>query len=162
MPRKPLNDEPTVTPAGKTIGRPRKQPPPGAAVRIADLAAIGHSVVGIAAALEASKETLARWLDEDPALKEAFEAGRERERQALHGVLYRLATEHNDKIAAMFLLKARHGYREGEPVESSTGPRVVINLPGAMPLGAFVSVENDADGRVQRVPNPAALAAARG
>lgn len=126
-------------------GRPRKDPPPGAAARIAVLAARGVEIIGIAAALAVSRDTLNRWFEEDASLKEAFTVGREMERQELHGALYSIAMnrklEPRDRaIAAMFLLKSRHGYREGADI-APPGPTVVINLPGAKSVEAF-TVEN--------------------
>lgn len=141
MPRKPLKDTPTLTANGRRVGRPRKQPPPDAAGIIKAAAADGFSLVGVAMLLGVDKECLARWLDEDRALKEAFDRGREMERQTLHNKLYRKAVEGDDKdslIAAMFLLKSRHGYREGAEVADATSRvRIDINLPGALDPGAY-------------------------
>ncbi|WP_324742079.1 hypothetical protein U8326_02230 [Tsuneonella sp. CC-YZS046] len=130
-----------------TIPKPRtrrgpapKQPPANAADLIRDLAADGWAILGIAKRLGTSKDTFARWLDQNPDLQEAFDAGRENERYALHNMLYRQAMEHGNATAAMFLLKARHGYREGD--QSQTGGRVnvTIALPGAMTLQQFTSI----------------------
>jgi hypothetical protein len=129
----------------RPVNRPHKkhgfaphQPPANAAARIAALAASGHSVVGIARGLNASRHSLERWLDENPELAEALARGREAERLALHNVLYVQATKHHNIVAAMFLLKARHGYREGD--QSADANRVSINftMPGALSPGEFL------------------------
>lgn len=122
----------------KRRGPVPKQPPTDAAERIEALAADGFSIVGVAQHLYTSKDTLGRWFDEFPALKESFDRGRERERHTLHNALYRAATEQGNMTAAMFLLKARHGYREGD--QNEQGNRVSINftLPGAMPLAEYI------------------------
>lgn len=131
-------------------GRKPKPVPEGAAARIEALAADGFSMVGVARGLGTSQDTLRKWFDADPALKEAFDQGRERERQTLHNMLYRQATENGNATAAMFLLKARHGYREGD--QGETGNRVSINftLPGAMSMKDFgvMDVTNNRDERV--------------
>lgn len=126
----------TLTRNGKTMGRPRKHPPPDAARRIEDLAANGHSLLGVAVALRTCRDVFARWLEEAPELREAFERGRERERFALHNKLFQDAMNGNT-VAALFLLKSRHGYREGD--QSDAGNRVSINftLPGALTREAF-------------------------
>jgi hypothetical protein len=88
----------------------RSEVPPAlryAVRRIEALAASGHSKVGIARGLNTSTNTLARWIDEQPALQEALARGRASELLALHNVLYRAATEKGNIVAAMFLLKAR-------------------------------------------------------
>ncbi|MBP6815876.1 MAG: hypothetical protein KAY46_03875 [Burkholderiaceae bacterium] len=135
---------------------PRKLPPPDAADRIRALAADGWSVRGIAAQLGIGQDLLRRWFDEDPALDEAMQRGREDERQTLHNVLYRAATEGTGKdslIAAMFLLKARHGYREGDQQEQGNRVNVTFNIPAAMPLDKFMVVEDGhTDDRAERIP----------
>src|SRR5882757_3293867 len=95
--------------------------PPSFAIApvITTLASTGFSKVGIARHFNISLRTFNRWLEEDDELAEAFKVGRDQERQSLHNVLYRLAVEGQDKIAAMFLLKSRHGYREGDQSEQS-------------------------------------------
>lgn len=131
----------------KPTGRPKLQPPTDAIEVIRKAASAGATKKGAAFALQVSDETLNRWFQEFPELQEAFEQGKERERQTLHDVLYDTATKGSGKeklIAAMFLLKSRHGYREGE--QEAVHNRVQINfqLPGAKPLDAYV-IENGAD-----------------
>lgn len=121
-------------------GRKPKEPPRDAAARIEALAADGFSKLGIAKKLATSVDTFNRWLDEQVTLQEAFDNGRENERWALHNMLYRQAMEKGNATAAMFLLKARHGYREGDQAE--TGNRVQINfqLPGAVSMDEFTKL----------------------
>jgi hypothetical protein len=61
------------------------------------------------------------------------------ERRALHNQLYRLAMEKDNAPAAMFLLKARHGYREGDQSDQANRVSVNIALPGAMTLQQFTA-----------------------
>lgn len=126
-------------PAKKT-GRPRKNPPRNAVELIHDLAADGFSVRGVAARLGTSQDTLRLWFERHPKLQEAFEQGREAERYALHNKAFQMAMEGNIS-ALMFLLKARHGYREGD--QGDTANRVSINftLPGALPMAQFIEGE---------------------
>lgn len=91
----------------------RKLPPDGAPDDIQRLAAEGFSFLGIAAHFKVSRECFKRWLDEDEALNEAFEIGRETERQALHALVVASAKANKPaNVNAFFLLKARHGYVE--------------------------------------------------
>jgi hypothetical protein len=137
-------------------GRQLKQPPEGAAVTIRAMAADGFSIVGIAAKFKTSKDTFGRWLDESEELREAFEQGREKERHALHNMLYKQAMEKGNSTAAMFLLKARHGYREGD--QGDTGNRVSITfaLPGALPMQEFINlskvVKDEPSNSVKQTP----------
>ncbi|HZF18545.1 MAG TPA: hypothetical protein VE008_02435 [Burkholderiales bacterium] len=134
----------------KKRGRALKLPPASAAARIAALAAIGHSVVGIARGLNTSADTLRRWLDEDPTLAEAFAQGREAERFTLHNVLYRAARKGNI-IAAMFLLKARHGYREGDQGGEANRVSITFALPGALTPEQF-TIEHAP--KIENLPGP--------
>lgn len=134
---RPIVQSRTVTKAGKTMGRPRLNPPADAATRIEELAAEGHGVVGVARQLGVSPDTLRRWFDDDSALKEAFEFGREAERFYLHSLLRKQA-EKGNVIAGLFLLKARHGYIEGDQGEQANRVQITFNLPGALKPEQFV------------------------
>jgi len=124
---------PTVTENGAIVGRPRKQPPPDAALKIHELAAEGRPIVGIASKLGTTREVLNRWMKESPDLKDAFDAGREAERHELHQILLRDARDgEKPNINAMFLLKARHGYREGDPGEQPSRVNITFNIPAAL------------------------------
>ncbi len=128
----------------KKTGRPRKLPPADAARRIEALAADGFSIVGVARALGTSADTFRTWLDEASELREAFDQGREIERHALHNMLYRQAMEKGNASAAMFLLKARHGYREGDQNETGNRVQIVFQLPGALsPVEFLKTVEHE-------------------
>ena len=136
MARKPLLDKPTIASKGGTVGRPRKAAPPDAAKVIQAAAADGFTQIGIAMLMGVNVECLRRWMDDDADLKQAFAFGRETERRTLHNKLYRDATEGTGKdsmIAAMFLLKSRHGYKEGEQHDSQNSRvQIEIKLPGAL------------------------------
>lgn len=146
---------------------PKKLPPPDAAERIRALAAAGWAVRGIARELGTTQDTLRLWYERHPELKEAFEEGREIERRTLHNVVYRAATEGTGKdalLAAFFLLNSRHQYRSDDQAEQQ-GNRVNVtfNIPAAMPLDKFMTVENEhTDDHAERVPNAPARLARRG
>jgi hypothetical protein len=146
MPRAPLKT--VLSPKGNVIGRPRKLAPPDAAPRIEKAAADGASMGGIATTLGIDQEILRRWIDEDPALKEAIDRGREAERHVLHSGLVQAAHSGNI-VAAMFLLKARHGYREGDQGDTANRVSITFNLPGALKPEQFMTVENDPSTRTE-------------
>ena len=127
-------------------GRPRREPPPDAAEVIRYATSTGASKKGVGMALGVDDHILSRWLDEHPELNAAFHEGREKERQTLHNVLYTAATTQGDKgalIAAMFLLKARHGYVEGQQETQANRVSVTFNVPGAQPLDKYLVIDND-------------------
>ena len=143
----------------KPIGRRPKQPPRDAADVIRNAAATGANRRGISMALGVHDQTLQRWLDEREDLREALEEGREVERKTLHNRVYEMAVNGEGRdslLAAFFLLKARHGYVEGE--QPQQGNRVTVNfqLPGARPFDPAMVIENGtADARTERLQNPA-------
>ena len=97
------------------MGAPRKHPPKGAAETIKQLAASGHSLLGIASKLSVSIRLFKRWLEEDESLQDAFDLGRETERQALHAMVVQSAKDGKPaNVNAFFILKARHGYVEAD------------------------------------------------
>ncbi|MEI9979378.1 MAG: hypothetical protein WDN23_10325 [Edaphobacter sp.] len=111
------------------------------AAQVAALASTGFSKKGIARHFGVHLATLDKWLDADEDAREAFSQGRESERQALHNMLYKLAIEEKDKVSAMFLLKARHGYREGDQQDQANKVSVTFNLPGAMTAEQYKTIE---------------------
>ena len=136
------------------MARPLKNPPVNAAAFIEEAAALGADIRGVAQRVGVGKDTLRRWFAERPELHEAYERGRERERASLHNVLYSEATEKGNIVAAMFLLKARHGYREGDQGEQQ-GNRVNITftLPGALTMDQFRTIDGTAT-HDESVPAP--------
>ncbi|MBX9901624.1 MAG: hypothetical protein K2Y28_12650 [Burkholderiaceae bacterium] len=136
----------------RKLGRPLKLAPADAAERIRELAANGHSLLGVAVGLGTSIATFQRWIDVDANLKIAFDEGREKERHTLHTMLYNSAIKGGNTTAAIFLLKARHSYKEGDQAES--GNRISINftLPGAMSMQEFGVFENEASNPDESIP----------
>jgi len=70
----------------------------------------------------------------------AWEEGRGAEHSALVGVLYKAAVDKGNIVAAMFLLKARHGYVEGAPVESGNRVNIVFQLPAPLSPEQYAQV----------------------
>lgn len=133
-------------------------PPPNAAKLIREAAATGAKLHEMRFVLRCSPDVFERWLREFPELREALGEGREIERKTLHSTLYKTATEGKGRdaiLAAMFLLKARHGYREGEEPQQGNRVNITFALPGAKPLES-VEVIDCASTPVQRLPNSAA------
>lgn len=125
-------------------GRPRKVAPPDAAEVIREACAHGASKVGVAMALACDVAVLNRWLDEDPALAEAFAHGRERERQTLHNVVYQTAMSGAGKdslLAAFYLLNSKHAYVSGQQESQANKVSITFNLPGALKPEQF-TIEN--------------------
>ena len=117
-------------------GRKPKALPALAAETIADLAADGWSIVGIAHRMGVDPKTFRGWLERDPALQDALDLGREQEHHVMFNVLYRAATEKGNITAALGILNARHGYRSDQ-ADSGGRVNVTIALPGAMTLQQF-------------------------
>lgn len=96
----------------------RKNPPANASQTIRDLATKGHSLVGIASHFGVSKDTLKNWLEKYPSLEDAFEIGKDAQRQALHQMLYEKAMAKGDSLAALSILNSLYGWRD--PRKGST------------------------------------------
>lgn len=131
------------------MGRPRKAIPAEAAEVLEAGGANGAALTGIARVLGVSTSLLRQWIDETEDLREAFARGRERERQMLHGTLTKQAKEGN-VIAAIFLLKSRHGYRENDQSDIANRVQITFQLPGAMTKEQFITTK--ADGNTDHQP----------
>ena len=149
MPRADRKLKTVISSRGKVIGRPRKQMPADADKRAENVAADGASIGGIATSFGVSAEVFKRWIEEQPSLKEAIDRGRERERHVLHSGLVEAAKKGNI-VAMMFLLKSRHGYREGDQGDTANRVSITVSLPGALRLEQF-TIENDPSPQPQRI-----------
>lgn len=108
-------------------------PPEGTAEIVFKLASKGISEVSISKALGVTYKTYQNWRKAYSEIEEARQQGRAIEHDALFDVLFVAATEKKNITAAIFLLKSRHGYVEGQPFETRNQIQVVFELPG--PLG---------------------------
>lgn len=81
----------------------------------------------------ATNEAWQRIKARQPEIQNAIEQGDDERYQMLLDSL----TKHGEKtvIAAFFELKCRYGWREDDPAKD-TGPRIVINMPGASPASS--------------------------
>lgn len=95
----------------------------------------GYPKAAIARALSVSAKTLDRLIKDDAELEAEVEAQRSFEETELRDILMELARK-GDTVAAIFLAKARHGWRDRDDaklkVESQGGGVLVV--PGAIPL----------------------------
>jgi len=116
----------------KNMGRKKKQLQKTDYLKIRRLGARGVSEVDICKSLGISFPTWKRLKQEDEKALEALEESRCEEESQLVGVLYEAAVKDKNITAAMFLLKARHGYREGDQSKVANQVNVQITVPGAM------------------------------
>jgi hypothetical protein len=129
------------------MGAPRKFPPKNAAALIEELASQGNSIIGIAKKLGVGRELFKRWREEDDALQEAFEIGRDTHRQTLVTLIMRDAVAgKNANGNCMFLLKTMHGYRE----QDSTSTKVNVGV-GITPSVMIVRDHGDDDQWAARI-----------
>ena len=104
--------------------------------RIKRMSSKGWRQTDICLALNMDFRTWKRLLQDDPEAKAAYDSGLGAEHQALVGKLFDTAVNAKGReavTAAIFLLKARPGYREGEPLEAIQTPTVsIVNLPAPL------------------------------
>ncbi|TKD25127.1 hypothetical protein FBT96_03830 [Rhodobacter capsulatus] len=103
---------------------------------IEELSARGCHLTTIARALRMSKDALQVCRARQPEVEEAYQRGLASEHDALVSNLRTAANEGN-VVANLFLLKARHGYREGVPLEINT----TVNMGGVLVVPADMTVE---------------------
>ena len=108
----------------------KKHPKEDAAQIIEQMASEGYSRRNIAKALSVSYELFVAWLDKYPELSEAMQFGKDKEHKELHNALF-TAAKGGNITAAIFLLKTRHGYREGDQSDTSNKVSITFNLPAA-------------------------------
>jgi hypothetical protein len=103
---------------------------------VEELSGRGCHLTTIAKALRMSKDAFQSCRARQPEVEEAYQRGLATEHDVLTSNLRRAADEGN-VVANLFLLKARHGYREGEPLEVN----VAVNTGGVLVVPAEMTVE---------------------
>lgn len=101
----------------------------------------------IARRLGMDQKTFRALMEQNPEFRAAYDEGVEAEHQMLVNALKRQLDK--SPVPAIFLLKTRHGYREGDQSEQGNRVSVTFNLPGAQPLEAFrrgTVIEHNANG----------------
>ena len=126
------NNKGQFTKGNQTAAANRFEPPKGADKIVESLASKGCSEISIARGLGVSGPTWQRWRDGYPELLEAWHRGRATEHDALVGALFESATKQKNVTAAIFLLKARHGYRENQDITIQNKVAVTFEVPGAL------------------------------
>lgn len=131
--------------------------PRGLAI-IEELVGRGCHLATVARVLGMHGTTLREVRRRDPAVEEAYQRGLAREHDVLVGNLRRVADEGN-VVANLFLLKARHGYREGEAPELNVSVNTggVVLLPPKMTMDEFLSERRAAGGSIPGQPEPEVL-----
>ena len=104
--------------------------------RVAQALADGYPKAAVAKALSVSTKTFDRLIRDDPEIQAMIEVQRSFEEAELRDILMEMARR-GDTVAAIFLAKARHGWRDRDDskmkIEASKGGGVLV-VPGIMPL----------------------------
>ncbi|UNU74052.1 hypothetical protein LU293_03940 [Moraxella nasovis] len=132
--------------AQKGLNANKKQPTAQHIKLIEQMTAKGHSIPNIAKACNISKSLFYVWREKFPEVEQALELGREKERQDLHNMLYTQAMEKGNITAAIFLLKARHGYKEYDQTDQANKVAITFNLPApAQNMDDYLKVVSQGD-----------------
>lgn len=119
------------------VGRSSYKVGPRGLKIVEELSARGCSTVTIAKALRMSKDAFVACRRRQPEVEEAYQRGLAVEHDALTSNLRTMADKGN-VIANLFLLKTRHGYREGEPLEVN----LTVNTGGVLVVPGKMTVED--------------------
>ena len=123
---------------GKLTGRRALKLPENGLERIREMAGkgLGNDAISYALGLKRDGLQVLKRRDTTGAIEQAMFEGREIEHESLRGALFKKATEGTGKdsvIAAIFLLKTRHGYVEPrEPFPTGPAINIEIRVPGAL------------------------------
>ena len=124
-------------------GHPRVEVTDGGIDLVRRMAPNAHSLGTIAAALGVSRRTLGEAMERQPELKEAFALGRAALETELAAALLDKARAGN-LVAAIFLLKAMCGWREGEARDGLTKVAIQINLPPPLSQADYARMIDEA------------------
>lgn len=122
---------------GDTMSKTQQSKPPrGTAAKLKQWAADGTPQKVMARRLGVGVARLKQWMEEDERLQAAYDEGVEEEHQVLLASLRSHMA--NSPTPAIFLLKTRHGYREGDQTGQANKVQVTFNLPGAAPKEEWI------------------------
>lgn len=111
---------------------------------IEELTGRGCSLTTVARVLRMSRDTLREVRMRQPEVEEAYQRGLAIEHDALTSNLRTLADSGN-VVANLFLLKSRHGYREGEPLEVNVAVNAgVLVVPAEMTVEEYLARKAEA------------------
>ena len=123
-------------------GRTRRIAAKGLAV-VERMAREGHAYVAIAKALRMHEQTFRRCRKDQPEVQRALDLGLAANEYELTDILMQQAREGNI-VACLFLLKCRHGWREGDAPDQR--PNIVINLPDSHTPERYLELLNRGSG----------------
>ncbi|PHP27503.1 hypothetical protein [Limimaricola cinnabarinus] len=113
---------------------------------VEELAGRGCHVATIARALGMSKDAFKSCRDRQPEVDEAYHRGLAREHDQLVSNL-RAAADDGNIVANIFLLKARHQYREGEALDANVNvnfnPGGVVVVPQRQTIEEFLEEQRE-------------------
>lgn len=154
MPEQINPNEPVAHKAGQP-GRRRKTILPNQIPWIRKWASQGYSKVAIAHKLNVNQATFLAILEREPRVRQAWEEGAAEEEVSLVDTLKAQAARGHIG-GAIFLLKARHGYRENDPssvVNVNNDNRVqVVQLPAAQSQEDFARLMRQFQGPGNALP----------
>ena len=122
---------PGALPEGRAQ-KERKLPEPEDLEQIRRLSAKGHGSYAIAKHLGIDQKTWVKWRREFPEVAEAWHQGLEQEEHLILSELLRILQAKDNPIPGIFLLKSRHGYREGESNATDQRVQIQVTLPAAL------------------------------
>lgn len=105
------------------------KPPRGTAEKVRRWAAEATPQKVMARRLGVGVALLKTWMENDERLQAAYDEGIEEEHQMLVNALKKQMDK--SPTPAIFLLKTRHGYIEGDRVEQANRVQLTINIPAA-------------------------------
>jgi hypothetical protein len=114
--------------------RPRKSLPANGLDIIRQMARNGCQETKIAQALGLSFKTWVRLRKEDPEARAVWEEARAIEHDAIMGKLFQLGMEEDNAGALMFLMRARHGYRDQGSTDPADASRPIVNIVLPSPM----------------------------
>ena len=115
----------------RKLPRQIKDVPAGGLDLIREYGAKGVRDAEIARRLGMDPSTFRRLVEENEEVGRAYLDARKTEEDALVGMLFDKAINERDSVAAMFLLKTRHHYRDRGEIQERSTPNIVIQLPAA-------------------------------
>lgn len=118
----------------------KKVPSKDDLIQLERLAALGYGTYEVAKRMGICRNTLLRWFKDYPDADTAWKRGLESEEHLILSELLRILKERGNPLPGIFLLKSRHGYREGDSAGADNRVAIQVTMPAALDVANYKKI----------------------
>ena len=130
---------PGAKPRGQ-VNVKKKEPSKDDLVQLEKLASAGYGTYAAAEKIGISQTTLLRWFRDYPDANTSWKRGLESEEHFILSELMKILKDKGNPLPGIFLLKSRHGYREGDMAAADSRVAIQVVMPAALDVNDYKKI----------------------